>query len=60
MPRPTPNQQLGPDKRFLGVVVDAALAAQLKATAQARGTTASDLVRDALAAALSPKQEKAV
>lgn len=60
MPRPTPNQQLGPDKRFLGVVVDAALHGQLKATAQARGTTVSDLARDALTAAVSPKQEQAV
>ena len=35
-------------KRFLGVILPAPMAAELKSTATARGTSASDLVRDAL------------
>ena len=36
------------DKRFLGVILPAPLAQDLKSTATARGTSASDIVRDAL------------
>ena len=35
-------------KRFLGVILPAPMAAELKSTATARGTSASDIVRDAL------------
>ncbi len=49
--------KLPDDKRFLGVVLPAALANQLKAMAQARGTTASDIVRQSLQAALSNPSE---
>ena len=52
------------DKRFLGVIIPVALAAELKSTATARGTTASDLVRDALghylAIASNPQQSNKV
>lgn len=51
-----PNQST--DKRFLGVIVPAALAAELKAQAQARGTSASEIVRSALTVALSNPSEK--
>ena len=36
------------DKRFLGVILPAPMAAELKSTATARGTSASELVRAAL------------
>ena len=36
------------DKRFLGVILPAPMADTLKSTATARGTSASDIVRDAL------------
>ena len=48
MPRQSPNRQLPDGKQFLGVVLPRPLAAELKSTATARGTSASDLVRDAL------------
>ena len=52
------------DKRFLGVILPAPMAAELKQTATARGTSASDIVRDALhhylAIATNPQQSKQV
>ena len=49
------------DKRFLGVILPAPMAAELKSTATARGTSASDIVRDALghylAIASNPQHE---
>ena len=55
-----PNNTLPPDKRFLGVVLPVALAAELKATAEARNTTTSAIVRDALQLALSNPNENKV
>ena len=51
------------DKRFLGVILPAPMAAELKSTATARGSTASDLVRDALShylAISNPQQSNKV
>ena len=46
-------------KRFLGVILPAPMAAELKSTATARGTTASDVVRSALDWYLSHPSVKA-
>ena len=50
-----------PGKQFFGVVLPSTMAAELKSTATARGTSASDIVRDALghylAIASNPQHE---
>ena len=52
------------DRKFLGVILPSNMAAELKQTATARGTSASDIVRDALghylAIASNPQQSKTV
>lgn len=58
---PSPNGQLPPDRRFFGVVLTAETAARLRELSVARGTTASEIVRQAIAVALedeTPKQDK--
>ena len=56
MPSPTFNG-IPANRRFFGVQLSAEMAARLKEVSAERGTTASDVVRQAIAAALDIPQQ---